>query len=96
MAMSGRKPATLWQKKRKPDSSDDDVTVEPSSSQKVKVSAVALTPQPLISELEPIDTTSTRQAWAIEQRVDTMGQILYNLDSDQCNFELHSSSEREL
>jgi hypothetical protein len=47
--------------KQKVDSSDDESTVEPSSS-KAKVSAVALTPFPLISESEPIDTTSTLKA----------------------------------
>jgi hypothetical protein len=62
MAMYGRKAATLWQKERKTDSSDDEGTVEPSSSKKVKVSAVALTPQPLTSEPEPMDATFIRKA----------------------------------
>jgi hypothetical protein len=62
MAMLGRKASALRQKKRKPDSSDDEDTVDPSSSKKVKVSAVALTPQPLISEPEPMNTTSIRNA----------------------------------
>jgi hypothetical protein len=62
MAMSGRKMATLWQKKRKADSSDDEGTVVQYFSKKVKVSAIALTPQPLILEPEPIDATSTRKA----------------------------------
>jgi hypothetical protein len=62
MAMSGRTVATLWENKRKADSSDDEGTMEPSSSKKTKVSAVALIPHPLISEPEPMDTTSTEKA----------------------------------
>jgi hypothetical protein len=81
MAMSGRKAAALRQKKQKVDSSDDEGTAEPSSSKKAKVSAVALTPQPLISESEPMDTTPTRKAWAVEEMVDTTGRILYEVDS---------------
>jgi hypothetical protein len=42
MAPSGRKVATLWQKKWKVDSFDDAATLEPSLSKKAKVSAVAL------------------------------------------------------
>jgi hypothetical protein len=87
--MSGRKAATVRQKKRKADSSDDDGTAELSSSKKAKVSAVALTLQPLISESEPMDSTSTRKALAMEKTVDTTGRILYEVDSDQCNFELY-------
>jgi hypothetical protein len=62
MAMSGRKAAALRQKKQKADSSNDESTAEPSSSKKAKVSAVALTSQPLISELEPMDATLTGNA----------------------------------
>jgi hypothetical protein len=43
IAISSRKVAALQQKKRKADSSDDKGTVEPSSSKRAKVSAVALT-----------------------------------------------------
>jgi hypothetical protein len=73
MAMSGRKAAALWQNKRKADFSNDEGTVEPSSSNKAKVSVVALTPQPLISEPEPMDAASTGNAWAPEKMVDSMG-----------------------
>jgi hypothetical protein len=59
MAISGRKAAALQQKKRKEDSSDDEGTAGPSSSKKAKVSAVALTLQPLISESELIDAIPT-------------------------------------
>jgi hypothetical protein len=62
MAISGRKVAALRQKKRKVDSSDDEGTVEPSSFKKAEVSAGTLTLQLLISDLEPIDTISTRKA----------------------------------
>jgi hypothetical protein len=89
MAIFARKAAILQQKNRKADSSDDEGTVEPSSSKKAKVSAVILTPQLLISELEPIDTTSTRNAWVAEETLYTMGRILYEVDSDQCDFELY-------
>jgi hypothetical protein len=61
--MSGKKAATLWKKKQKVDSSDDKGTVELSSSKMVKVSTIALTTQPLISELEPMDATCTRHTW---------------------------------
>jgi hypothetical protein len=44
MAMSSRKAATLEEKIRNADSSDNEGTVKPSSSKKVKVSAVALIP----------------------------------------------------
>jgi hypothetical protein len=44
MAMSGRKVATLQQKEQKTDFYDAEGTVEPSSSQKAKVSAVTLMP----------------------------------------------------
>jgi hypothetical protein len=77
MAMSGRKAGALWQKKQKADSSNDEDTDEPSSSKKVKVSTVALTSQPLISKSEPMDATPTRTAWAVDEKVDTMGGILY-------------------
>jgi hypothetical protein len=50
--MSGRKAAALREKKWIANSSDDEGTVELSSSKKAKVSAVALTPQPLIWEPE--------------------------------------------
>jgi hypothetical protein len=96
MAMSGRKAAALRQKKRKADSSDDEGTAELSSSKKAKVSAVALTPQPLISESEPMDATPTRKAWAMEEIVDTTGRILYEVDSDQCDFECIRALEGEL
>jgi hypothetical protein len=62
MAMSGRKMAALWQMKWMADSSDNKGTMELSSSKKAKVSAVALTPQPLISEPEPKEATSTGKA----------------------------------
>jgi hypothetical protein len=62
MAMSGRKAATLWKRKWVADSSDDEGTVELSSSKRAKISAVVLTPQLLISEPEPMDATSTRKA----------------------------------
>jgi hypothetical protein len=94
MAMSDRKPHALWQKKWKPNSSDDKGTVVASSSQKVKVSAVALNLQPLIPELEPMDTTSTGKACAAEVVVDTTNQILFKVDLDQCIFDLYLSSER--
>jgi hypothetical protein len=89
IALSGRKVAALWQKKRKADSSDDYSTVERSSSKRAKVSAVALTLQPLILEPERMDATSTRKAWAAEETVDTMGRILYSVDSDQYDFDLY-------
>jgi hypothetical protein len=60
--MSSRKIAALRQKKWTVDSSDDEATVEPSSSKKAKVSTVALTLQPLISKSELMDTTSTGKA----------------------------------
>jgi hypothetical protein len=63
--------------------------VEPSSSKIAKVSPVALTLQPLISEPEPMDATSTGESWVVEETVDTTGQILYKVDSDQCDFELY-------
>jgi hypothetical protein len=62
MAISGRKAAALWENKREGDSSNDDGCAEPSPSKKAKVSAIALIPQRLISESEPIDATPTRQA----------------------------------
>jgi hypothetical protein len=62
MVISGRKAVMLWQKKQKADSSDDEGTMEPSSSRIAKVSAGALTPQPLISDPEPMDATSTGKA----------------------------------
>jgi hypothetical protein len=89
LAMSSRKTAVLREKKRKADSSDDGGTLELSSSKKVKVCAIALTPQLLISDPELIDATSTGNTWATEKTVDTMGQILYEIDSDQYNFELY-------
>jgi hypothetical protein len=88
ITMSGRKAATLRQKKRNTGSSDDKGTVEPSSSKKAKVSAVVLTSLPLILELDPMDASSTGQAWAWEKMVDTIGRILYEVDSDQFDFEL--------
>jgi hypothetical protein len=42
--MSGKNAATLWQKTWEPDFSDDESTVAPLSSKKVKVTAVGLTP----------------------------------------------------
>jgi hypothetical protein len=71
MAMFRRTAAALRQKKRKPDSSDDKGTVELSASKKAKVSAIALSPQLLISEPDRMDPTSTRVAWAVEKMVDT-------------------------
>jgi hypothetical protein len=53
------------------------------------VSSVSLTPQPVISELEPMDTTSTGKFWVAEESIDTMGQILYKVDSDQCDLDLY-------
>jgi hypothetical protein len=41
--MSGRKAAALQQKKRKADPSDNEGTLEPSSSKKANVSAIVLT-----------------------------------------------------
>jgi hypothetical protein len=73
MVIFGRKAATVRQKKRKADSSDDEDTVEPSSSKKAKVSAIVLTLQPSISEPEPMDATSTGKAWVAEEILDTMG-----------------------
>jgi hypothetical protein len=89
MAMSGMTAATLRQKKRKADSSDDEDRLDPSSSNKAKISAVALTLQPLILESEPTDATSTRTASVVEEMVDTMGQILYEVDLDQCDIKLY-------
>jgi hypothetical protein len=63
---------------------------------KVKVRAVALTIKPLISELEPMDTTLTGTAWVAKETVDTMGQILYKVDSEQCDFDLYYKSESRL
>jgi hypothetical protein len=94
MAMSGRNAAALWQKKQQADYSDIEGTDEPSSSTKAKVSAVAVTPQPLISESEPMDTTPTGNAWAAEETVNPRGRILYEVNSDQCDFELYYSSGR--
>jgi hypothetical protein len=89
MAMSGSKAAAFQQKKWKADSSYDEGTVELSSSKKAKVSDVALIPQLLILELELIDTTSTGKAGAAEESVDTTGRSLYEVDSDQADFELY-------
>jgi hypothetical protein len=89
MAMSGRKAGALLQKTWMADSSDDKGTVEPSPSQNPNISAVKLTPQALISESEPMDVTSTGKAWATEETVDTIGRILYEVDSDQCKFMLY-------
>jgi hypothetical protein len=89
MAMSGRKATALRQTKWKADSSNDEGSVDPSSSKKAKVSAIALTPQPLISEPEPMDAISTRTAWVAEEMVDIKGRILNELDLDQCHFELY-------
>jgi hypothetical protein len=89
MAMSGRKAAALWQKKRNANSSRDEGSAELSSSKKANVSAVVLTPQALISESEPRDTTPTGKAWAVEETVDTIGRIQYEVDSHQCDVELY-------
>jgi hypothetical protein len=89
IAMSGRKAAALWQKKRKADSSDDKGTAEPCLSKKAKVSTVALTPQPLSCKSELIDATPTGQAWAIEETLDATGRILYEVDSHQYDFEMY-------
>jgi hypothetical protein len=35
-----------------------------------------------------MDTTPTGKAWAMEETVDTMGRIQYELDSDQGDFDL--------
>jgi hypothetical protein len=80
--MSGRTVAAFRQKKQKADSSADEGTVEPSSSNKAKVSAVVLTPQLLIWEPEPMDATSIGQTWATEKTVDTIGQSLYEVALD--------------
>jgi hypothetical protein len=96
MAISSRQPAAIWQKKRKADSSDDESTVELSSSKEAKVSAVAITPQPLILKLEPMDLTSTGKPWAAEKTLDTISQILYEVDLDQFGFNLYYSSDKEL
>jgi hypothetical protein len=56
--------------------------VEPSSSKQRKVSAVMLTSQPLMLERELIDASSTGKAGVVVEMVDTMGRILYKLDSD--------------
>jgi hypothetical protein len=89
MAMSDRTAVTLQQKKRMPDSSDNEGTVVPASSKKAKVSAIGLTLQLLILELEPMDVTTTGKAYAVEKTVDTTDQILYEVDSDQCDFGLY-------
>jgi hypothetical protein len=87
--MSGKKVAPLWQKNRNAESSDDEGTMEPSSFKKVKVSAIAITPHPLISESEPMDVTSTGKARVAEEMVDTMSRIIYKVDFDQCDLELY-------
>jgi hypothetical protein len=71
--MSGKKAATLRQNNRRAESSDDEGTVETSSSKQAKVSAVPLTLHPLISEPDPIDATSSGQIWGAEEMVDTTG-----------------------
>jgi hypothetical protein len=86
MAMSARKTVAIWQMKWNADSSIDESTMEQLSSKKAKVNAIALNPPPLNLEPEPIDATSTRNIWAAEATVDIMGRILYEVNSDQCDF----------
>jgi hypothetical protein len=62
MTILSKKAGNLRQTKLKADSADDKDTVELSSSKKAKVNAVGLTSQPLISEPEPMDATSTGKA----------------------------------
>jgi hypothetical protein len=38
-----------------------------------------------------MDATPRGQAWALEELVDIIGQILYQVDFDQCDFELDNS-----
>jgi hypothetical protein len=71
------------------DSADDEVTTEPSSSKETKVSTVAHTPKPLISDSEPMDATPTRKAGTVEEMVDNTGQILDKVHWDQCDFNLY-------
>jgi hypothetical protein len=89
MAMSGRKVAALRQKKYKADSSDDEGTANRLDSKKAKVSTIALMPQPLVLEPEPMDITPTGKSWNPEETVDTTGQVLYEVDSNQCDFDLY-------
>jgi hypothetical protein len=89
MAMSGRKVATLRQKKRISDFSDDEGTVDPSCSKKAQVSAIAPIPPLLISKPELMDTIFSGKAWTLEKIVETRCQILYKLESDQSDFELY-------
>jgi hypothetical protein len=93
MALSGRKVVAFWQKKRKQDSSDDKDSVEPATSKNAKLSVVALNPYRLISEQQPMDTICPETAWVASETVDTMGRILDEVDFDQCDFELYSSSK---
>jgi hypothetical protein len=87
--MSGRKAATVREKEWIVDISHDEGTVHPSFSKKAKVSYVTLTLEPLISEPEPMGTTSTGKGWVAKPTVDTMGRILYNVDWDQCASDLY-------
>jgi hypothetical protein len=89
MAIFSRKAAAFREKKRKADSCDDEGAADLSSLKKAKVSAVALAPQALISEAEPIDGNPTCKAWAVEMTVDNTGRILYEINLDQCKFDLY-------
>jgi hypothetical protein len=73
LAISDSNAATHVEKKRNLDFSENQGTIDPSSPKKAQVSPVALTPEPLISEPEPMDTTCTGKAWAMEKVVDTTG-----------------------
>jgi hypothetical protein len=87
--MSGGKQLPFRRRNEKRIPSDDEGTAELSSSKKAKVSTIALTSLLLIFESEVMDITPTGKAWAMLETVDTMGQILYEVDSDQCDFELY-------
>jgi hypothetical protein len=89
MSIASRKPTVLRQKKRKRDSFDDEGTAELSCSKLVIVCAIALTQQPLISESEAMDATPNRKARAMEATVDRLGRIVFQLVSDQCDFEMY-------